>query len=360
MKISKKIFAVLLSVVLVLSVFAISAAAEGETEAPFMTVSILTNKGTESYEPGENVTVSVKIACNYNATTVRFPIMYDSRVLQAPTIVDVAGVNTCAEWGSVLYNKSSATNNFIPEEYDSSEWGCLLVQWTTGVKNGQLGCLNNPEGEIAFQFTLKVKNDATSSGTIFIPAESTLFYNQYIVDPADATTISYLKDMSSVLSFVPADVTLAGGDETLIPNADYNSQSTVDEDNLWVYGVEEGIFSADELLPFVVPSDPNATLEAEATDNGYGTGTLLNVVKGGNVLRTYTLVIFGDLNGDCVCDANDLPTYTAVTSGTETIEEAFLMFAGDLNNDGDIDANDLPNVTQVTSGATVIDQTNPY
>lgn len=357
MKMTKKIFAVLLAVVLAFSLFAVCAAAEGEEEAKFMAVTITTDKGADSYEAGEDVKISVSIACNYNATCFRFPIVYDTSVLKASAVVTVTAKGTCAEVGAISSNKST-DGSWIPENY-SGNWGCILVQWLGSVKNGAVGCLNNPEGEVAFEFTLKTNDDASGTGTIFIPEESDLFYNQYLDDPTVAD-FKYIDDMSSVLSFTEANVTIAGGDVTLIPNEAYNSQSTVDEENLWVYGVEEGITSSEELEAFVIPADPSAILDAVPTDNGFGTGAQLNVVKGTDVLRTYTLIIFGDMSGDGSVDGNDLPSFLNVTSAAKTLEDTAMIFAMDLNGDGDVDGMDLPTMLNYTSGAKNVNQVHPY
>lgn len=359
MKISRKIFAVLLAVVLAFSVFAVCASAEGE-EDNFMTVTVITDKGAESYQTGEDVKVSVSIACNYNATCFRFPIMYDTSVLKAPTILSVTAKGSCASNGTLSYNKST-DGSFIPENYDGSEWGCVLVQWLGTVQNGTVGCFNNPDGEITFEFTLKVLDEAAGTGTIFIPEESDLFYNQAIADPTDATTFYTVPNMESVLTLHQANVTVAGGDETLVPNAAYDSQAIVDETNLYVYGLQEGLMSASGFTPFVKPSNPNAILSITPGDDGYGTGAKINIVLGNTVLRTYTVIIFGDVTGDCVCDANDLTPVMLVSSNINSFDDRpEIIFAGDLNGDKKVDANDLSKYLLVSNMKTSIDQVNPY
>lgn len=365
MKISKKIFAVLLAVVLAFSVFAVCAAAEGEEEepqAPFMAVTILTNKGAESYETDETVTVSVKVACNYNATALRFPIMYDASVLQAPVVLDVVCKNTCAELGTVNSNKSNAEHCFIPADYDADEWGCILVQWTASVKNGAVGCLNNPEGEIAFEFTLKTKSDAMGTGTIFIPDTSDLFYNQAIADPTDATSIYYVNDIASVLTFEPANVVMAGGEAALIPNAAFDSKAVIDEENGWVYGLGLGLYGASDFEPYVIPSNDNAEMEIEFTEAGCGTGAKINLLAGTNVIKSYTVVIFADANGDSLVDINDQSVIILYSTAKKTFAdgEDYLAFALDLNGDMITDINDLSISTLATTGKTTINQASPY
>ena len=363
MKISKKIFAVLLAVILAFSVFAVCAAAEGEEgepQAPFMAVTLLTNKGAESYEQNETVTVSVKIACNYNATALRFPIMYDASVLQAPVVLDVACKNTCAELGTVNSNKSNADHCFIPADYNVDEWGCILVQWTASVKNGAVGCLNNPDGEIAFEFSLKTKADAAGTGTLFIPETSDLFYNQAIADPTDATSFYYINDIASALTLTPANVVMAGSDVALVPNEAMGSNAVVNDEKSLVYGLQEGIFDADAFANFVVPSNNSGELVVEAGENGYGTGTVLRLVAGANEVAAYNAVIFGDITGDSLIDSLDLSEMKLVTGLIKTFDVSYVEFAADLNGDEFIDSLDLGVLKLATGLITPIDQVNPY
>lgn len=358
MKMSKKIFAVLLAVVLAFSLFAVCAAAEGEEEAKYMAVTITTDKGADSYETGENVTVSVSIACNYNATCFRFPIVYDTSVLRAPTLLDIEAKGTCAEVGTLTSNKST-NGSWIPENY-SGNWGCILVQWLGDVKNGTIGCLNNPEGEIAFEFVLKTKDDAAGTGTIFIPEESDLFYNQYLDDPTVAD-FKYIDDMSSVLSFTEANVTIAGGDVTIIPNAAYDSQATVDEETGWIYGLTgDGIYSANDLEPYIIPDNDNADLDIEPTDNGCGTGSAITVSLGGSVVKSYIAIIFGDINGDSLVDINDFSTVNLVATSKKLFDADYLVFAADLNGDEAVDVNDLSIMKLASTGKVIINQASPY
>ena len=204
MKISKKILAILLAVTLALSLFAVSASAAGTpTGTEAMTVTITTDN--ETYEADAAVQVRVTIACNYNVPSFRFPIMFDSEVYELPTIIGLQSYGTCASAGTTSYNTAD-TEQFIPEAYDPSAFGCVLVQWTAAVTNGEVGHLNNEAGELAFTFELRTKSSAVGkTGTIFIPAESDLFYYQAIENPADATSFYYLDATTCSMNFVPGN-----------------------------------------------------------------------------------------------------------------------------------------------------------
>ena len=359
MKISKKILAILLAVTLALSLFAVSAsAADTPTGTEAMTVTITTDN--ETYEAEAAVQVKVTIASNYNVPSFRFPIMFDSEVYELPTIIGLKAHGACAAKGTINENHANGGADFIPEAYDPSAFGCVLVQWTASVANGEVGYLNNEAGELAFTFELKTKTTAVGkTGTIFIPAESDLFYYQAIENPADATTFYYLNAETCQMTFVEANAMVVGEQVSLVPNEDFGTPGVVDEENRRVYGLAVGIASNAEIKEYVKPTG-KAVLRSTPTDFGYGTGTKLNLAIDGVNVKSYDLVIFGDIDGDAISDNNDLSFIISYAAGDIVCEDATVAFAGDLTNDGVIDIGDLPVYLEITSGSIVIDQTNPY
>ncbi len=358
MKISKKILAILLAVTLALSLFAVSASAAGTpTGTEAMTVTITTDN--ETYEAEAAVQVKVTIACNYNVPSFRFPIMFDSEVYEIPTIIGLKAYGACAANGTINANQAN-DGSFIPEAYDPSAFGCVLVQWTASVTNGAIGCLNNEAGELAFTFELKTKSSAVGkTGTIFIPAESDLFYYQAIEDPTNAETFYYLNAETCAMTFVEANAMVVGEQVGLVPNEDYGTPGIVDEENRRVYGLAQGVSSNAEIKEYVKPTG-KAVLRSVATEFGYGTGTKLNLAIDGVTVKSYDLIIFGDIDGDAISDNNDLSFIISYAAGDIVCEDDAVAFAGDLSNDGVIDIGDLPIYLEVTSGSIVIDQSNPY
>lgn len=358
MKISKKILAILLAVTLVLSLFAVSASAAGTpTGTEAMTVTITTDN--ETYEADSAVQVRVTIACNYNVPSFRFPIMFDSEVYELPTIIGLKAQGNCASKGTINANTANG-ENFIPDAYDSSAFGCVLVQWTATVANGEVGYLNNEAGELAFTFELKTKASAVGkTGTIFIPAESDLFYYQAIENPADATSFYYLNADTCSMSFVEANAMVVGEQVGLVPNEDYGTPATIDEENRRVYGFAQGILSNAEIKEYVKATG-GAVIRSAPTDIGYGTGTKINLQINAVTVKSYDLIIFGDIDGDAICDINDLPLVVSFAGGSMVCDDPVVAFATDLTNDGAVDVSDLPVYIGVNGGSIVIDQSNPY
>lgn len=359
MKISKKILAILLAVTLALSLFAVSASAAGTpTGTEAMTVTITTDN--ETYEAESAVQVKVTIACNYNVPSFRFPIMFDSEVYEIPTIIGLKAYGSCAAKGTINENHTNGGADFIPDVYDPSAFGCVLVQWTASVANGEVGYINNEAGELAFTFELKTKSSAVGkTGTIFIPAESDLFYYQAIENPADATSFYYLDATTCAMTFVEANAMVVGEQVALVPNEDFGTPGIVDEENRRIYGLFEGISGNPELKEYVKATG-NAVIRSTGTEYGFGTGTVVHLSIEGVNVKSYDLIIFGDVDGDAICDNNDLTRVISYAAGSTICEDPVVIFAGDLSNDGMVDVGDVSNYLAVTAGSVVIDQSNPY
>ncbi len=129
----------------------------------------------------------------------------------------------------------------------------------------------------------------------------------------------------------------------------------VDTENGYVYGVTAG--ETDLTLFFTVE---NGSFEMVANEAGYtnGTGATL-VVKDtkGNEVAYYTLVVFGDVNGDGAVTATDTASLKLATLGG-TIEGDAYNMAADVNGDGSISATDTATVKLSTLGGDIT--VNPY
>lgn len=359
MKISKKLFAVLLAVILAFSVAAVGASAAGTPSGDEqMTVTVSTDKGADAYEAGDTIVVTVSIACNYYVPTFRFPILFDKNVIEQKANIAMTAKGPCAGNGS-LRNNLSPDETVFPEAYDSSEWGCILFQWTADVQNGAVNCINAPEGTAVFSFELKVKQGAVGTGTILIPEESTLLYYMAFEDPTIATSDYYLTPETCAMTFVPANVSVAVPDVNLIPNEDYDSTAIVDEENLYVYGLDLGIASNNEIKEYVKATGGATIRSAVTEEEAYGTGAKINLTMSGSTVKSYTIIIFGDVNGDCDVTTVDYSILRGFVAGTlaSTDEQDF---SGDIGNfDGALDTIDLSILRAAVAGTYAIDQQGP-
>ncbi len=351
MKTSKRILAVVLAVVLAFSVFAVSAfAVDGSMS--YKVVADSTN-----YATGDTVTVNIYLQNDYNATCLRFPVLYSADVFEIPaTGVRLTAYDDCLTYKGSLEANTSNDPAVYPEGYDSSAYGCVLVQWVGAVTSTNIGSFNSAESVKCFSFQLKVKSTAGgATGSIFIPEESTLFYNQAVMDTSDAATLCRI---NTSLSFEGLDVEIdAGGSDgvTTYPG----SQVIIDYNNKVIKNWAGLTMSLATIKANVQPLG-EATL-TYAVSNGsagtYGTGAKVRVWSNGALLDDYYILIYGDSNGDGGIDITDLSYVSRIIGGADTISGDIFVRAIDLGQSGDIDVTDMSALSRYISGAGSIDQT---
>ena len=145
---------------------------------------------------------------------------------------------------------------------------------------------------------------------------------------------------------------------TLIPKA--GSTTVIDRDNMVIYGLQERMSEATYNTYLDVEGDGHFTVTATA--NGFGTGTVIELYDNvtGQLLETYYVVIFGDLNGDSSVNAvdysiaSDEALYVTDWSRKQTYVDGvrtdnanykvYMAMAADLNRDGKINSNDAAEI----------------
>lgn len=142
-------------------------------------------------------------------------------------------------------------------------------------------------------------------------------------------------------------------DEVLTPVS--GSTTIIDSRQMFIYGLSE--FSSDLTL-FASPVG-SYTLNYDLHEQVFmGTGAYVYVMEGTSQKALYTVVLFGDLNGDGMIDESDDAIMANIISGTGDTSKFFVggpfFTAADLNGDGKIDTADQ---TILTSRA--IDQRGP-
>ena len=133
--------------------------------------------------------------------------------------------------------------------------------------------------------------------------------------------------------------------------------TAVDNKNNFVYGVPAGIISIDDY----VYTEEDCTLSTIASKNGFGTGTSINVISDDEIVKTYSLVLFGDVNGDGWYDGRDAVTVSMIANGMLTREQVgeAVWMAADCNHDGKIDQADVDLLNQAGLLLSSVDQTKP-
>ena len=143
----------------------------------------------------------------------------------------------------------------------------------------------------------------------------------------------------------------------------------VDGESKWyVYGLVQMITTEELLDEYIdVSGDGKIVLEFEETQNaGYpGTGTIIKVYDNvtGEMVESFRIIIFGDLNGDAYINAVDVAMATDesiyVTSWSYEGSKEYLEYrvlAADVNEDGQIRATDVAIISDHSLLISIIDQ----
>ena len=120
------------------------------------------------------------------------------------------------------------------------------------------------------------------------------------------------------------------------------SSTVVDEANGFIYGIDGNV----QLTP--------------ATGLSFGTGSLVKLAYPDGSYKTFTVVIFGDVNGDGLINAIDADICTLVQNWMiewDETEDAALIKAADVNGDGRVDSVDADIISLHENWLVTIDQT---
>lgn len=167
--------------------------------------------------------------------------------------------------------------------------------------------------------------------------------NQAIIDAAAAL----LEEAIALLELAGEILEAIIGDD--------GAQSVVDLVNQYVYG-----------LGALIPAEGNVeagqgyTASFIANDLGmFGTGSTVELNKDGHEPVVFTVIVFGDLNGDGVIDGTDAGVVEDAENSLATLGEDWLSLAADADNNGNIDGNDASAMIDQENSLFEIDQISP-
>lgn len=110
--------------------------------------------------------------------------------------------------------------------------------------------------------------------------------------------------------------------------------TVIDNESGFIYGLEENYNSIDDYVSVL-----DGSYEMIPTENGKGTGTVLRIYAlDGQVVRDYQIVIFGDTDGDAICDARDYALCEFAADGGQVSNA--VRFAADVDFDDSVTADD--------------------
>ena len=148
----RKIAALVLSLAMLVSCFALNAFAVGTaTGNEAMNVGLALSADTA--EPGTEVTVTVSISNNYNATTMRWPVLYSTDMFELVEDSLVANINSVT---SVAGSTTTTTNEeFVPAAY-ADDYSAFTIQWIANSDGTTIGA-----GSVV---TKDIPNDSLAAG----------------------------------------------------------------------------------------------------------------------------------------------------------------------------------------------------
>ncbi len=160
----------------------------------------------------------------------------------------------------------------------------------------------------------------------------------FTVDVADAAAGT--KTIEASLQLIPLLEPVPGSTTVINKQAGY------------IYGLSQGISSLDGF----VAVNASGHLDIIPGVNGFGTGTVVNLVSEGQIYESYKIVIKGDANGDGVADGRDC-TFVSLILGGMLLDDPLTVFACDVNGNGLLDEFDRENIEMAGLFLCEIDQT---
>ena len=306
----------------------------------------------------QSTTVSVKVTTNYPVATMSIPVFYDRTLVEVSdataTLTDYSVTSAITDIQSADFSKVYANTGI-----DSEKFGFVLVNYIGGAGKDVPETLDS----VVLTFKITAKTDVSGTAAIKCVTESAKTEDNaagmlYFGSTVTGRTINSIpENIENVdLTKAQANVSIVTGGPTIIANKDLTG--VVDNKNNYIYGVDAGVTEEDIAEYFTVA---NGSFEMIASDAGYknGTGATL-VVKdnGGNEVAYYTLIIFGDVNGDGAVTAADSGIVKKASLGTDVLGDAVYAFAADVNGDGSVTAADSGIVKKAALGGE--NTVNPY
>lgn len=154
-------------------------------------------------------------------------------------------------------------------------------------------------------------------------------------NPTVSTDTTYTYKMLDAVKFLDFGATK--------PEIEFNLNTTVIHDSAkeYIYGLDEGFA---DIASYVTVKDGTGTAELVQTANGNGTGSQLKIYTlNGELYKTFTIIIFGDVNGDCKADGMDAVIMGCMTNGMGEYDNC-VTFAADVDFDGSVSDTDIETV----------------
>ena len=176
----------------------------------------------------------------------------------------------------------------------------------------------------------------------------------YFGTTTSGTTITSIPENVENINVTNASTsaTITSGSADLVAKSDM--PTAIDSTNKYVYGITPG----DNIEDYIKVNNGSFELVANSLGKTNGTGATVKVKNSsGTVVDTYTIIIFGDVNGDGAITVTDANIVANITVGG-AIQNDTNNMAADINGDDNTTVTDANIISNITLGGDII--TNPY
>ncbi|MBQ7548597.1 MAG: phosphodiester glycosidase family protein [Clostridia bacterium] len=177
----------------------------------------------------------------------------------------------------------------------------------------------------------------------------------YTVYPGNSNGL--LKEVTSFHFDETTGAAVLEEDKPAVFSAKDGSTAVIDGD--MIYGLKQKLTKSAFENDYITAENVSITYSGSGSSRYLGTGTVVTVTseQTGEVVAAYTIVIYGDVDGNGSADANDRIALTNAVSGSADPLDGAYKQAANLNGDRRINAQDLVKLNNVLAGMSEIDQT---
>ena len=223
---------------------------------------------------------------------------------------------TCTEKGYTTYTCSVCGDTYVADYVDA---------------------LGHSYSEAEFVWT---EDSSAEYGWTVTAAKTCANCSDKLIAEVTITRTSYKELVASAVftdGSTASDTKIICDDITL---AVINGSGAVITNDKLIYGLAAGL---DSIEGYVAASADGCEVKVTKSGEKIGTGTLVEIYKDGYLVDTYTVVIFGDVDGDGWYDAQDAFIVSLIVNGLLTREQTgeAKYLAADCNHDGEINASDV-------------------
>lgn len=349
MKNKNKIIAIVVAVVLVVSVFVVG------TVANTKNTSIAISIDKTELSAGQSATVTVTASADYPVATASIPVFYDKTLV---TVSNATATLTGYDVANVTTDITATDNSRIYENtnMNSSKYGFVLVTYIGGA-NDTVSTIDN---KTILTFKITAKADISGEALIKCVTESAKTEENvagmlYFGTTTSGNTITSIPENVENINVTNASqsITITSGGVELV--AESGKATVVDATNKYVYGITPG----DNVEDYIKVN--NGSFELVANTAGYtnGTGATVKVKNASDmVVDTYTVIIFGDVNGDADATGADSQLIMNKVAGNSTLSGVQTV-AADVSGDNAATGADSQLIMNKVAGNATL-QTNPY